>query len=236
MNQTWLRITDTNDNAPAPGSSGKDGKRAVRGRPRSSSKRTEILRIAQEQFLLNGYDGTSIDSIVEIIGGSKSTIYSHFGNKESLFAAVIQHSGHNSETPDFPLENGNVRDELIAFAQTRLRRVLSPLNIGIMRIVIAEAPRLSRIAALFYHNAPEPTYIALKTYLEDAVTRKVLAIDDIEEATDLFLGGLLQRDLLANLFDVKGSLSASEMLSKSEKITDRFLLQYSPETNSGAVS
>lgn len=234
MDQTWLKIAASDDDKSISGKN--SGKGAARGRPRSPDKRLEILRIAREQFLINGYDGTSIDSIVDIIGGSKSTIYSHFSNKESLFAAVVRHSGHMTDAPDFPVSNGDVRDELVAFAETRLRRVLSPLNIGIMRIVIAEAPRLPQIAELYYHNAPEPTYIALKAYFEEAVFQKKLIIDDIVEATDLFLGGLLQRHLLAHLFGIEDTLSASETRKKAEKMTDRFLRQYGPPTTKRPIS
>ncbi|MEP2990321.1 MAG: TetR/AcrR family transcriptional regulator [Parasphingorhabdus sp.] len=230
MDQAWLKISDAK-NDPDSGEGEKATEFSVtRGRRRSSIKRNEILQVAREQFLANGYDGTSIDSIVDIIGGSKSTIYSHFGNKESLFAAVIRNTGHTADAPDFPLINGNVRDELVAFAENRLRRVLSPLNIGIMRIVIAEAQRLPQIAELFYRNAPEPTYVSLRAYLEVAVARKQLAIDDIEEAADLFIGGLIQRHLLARLFCVEGALSVTDIQAKAERVVDLFISKHSLAT------
>lgn len=227
MNQTWLKIpNDEGRVATKEGEAVSNHK--TRGRRPSQIKRREILRVAREQFLANGYDGTSIDSIVDIVGGSKSTIYSHFGNKESLFGAVIRDTGHADTTPDFPLMNGIIRDELIAFAESRLKRVLSPLNIGIMRIVIAEAPRFTQIAELFYRNAPEPTYVALESYLTAAVKQQKLAIADVTQAAEFFLGGLIQRQLLAYLFGVENDHPISAIKAKASSSVDLFLAQYTP--------
>lgn len=236
MNQTWLKITDNHDDGDKANGSGKIKGKTARGRPRSQNKRAEILRVAREQFLANGYGGTSIDSIVDTIGGSKSTIYSHFRNKEALFAAMIKDTGHTADTPDFPLNNGIIRDELIAFAKNRLKRVLSPLNIAMMRIVIAEAPRLPQIAELFYRNAPEPTYIALRAYLDEAVARKNLTINNIGDAVDFFLGGLIQRHLLAHLFGIGGHLSEADIEAKAERAVDLFLSHHGPSSTESRQS
>ncbi len=200
---------------------------------RSRGKRADILHVAREQFLKYGFDGTSIDSIVEIVGGSKSTIYGYFGSKESLFAAVIRVAGHEPEAEDFPVSNGNVRDELIAFAQDRMRHVLSPLNIAMMRIVIAEADRFPQIAELFYNNAPQPTYDALRKYLVRSAEHGDLRMDDIDLATDLFLGGLLQHRLLKNLFGMKTDFSATAMKAAAEKLVDDFIRQHAANAGPG---
>lgn len=231
MSVTWLKFDD-------PKTEGMDGEpnsvgeaevsriSSTKRRTRSEAKKNEILEVAREQFLENGYAGTSIDSIVDILGGSKSTIYSHFSNKETLFAAVIRNLGHTPELPDFPVLDGNTRNELIAFAQDRQKRVLSRLNINIMRIVIAEAARQPNIAELYFSNAPEPTYRALKDYLKKAVARGDLAINDLNQAADEFLGGLLQHDILARLFGMKRDIAEAELNAKAQQMTDNFLTHY----------
>lgn len=238
MTATWLKLGEgeagdqgvLHASQPADSTeSDVSSKNSPKRQTRAKAKRDEIIKIARQQFLKNGFDGTSVDSIVDILGGSKSTIYNHFGNKEGLFAAVIRNFGHASNSLDFPLKNGSVRDELTAFALDRQKRVYSDLNISIMRIVIAEAARQPSIAELYFRNAPEPTYAVLQEYLEQATACGNLKIDDIEAATEEFLGGLLQRNILASLFGVAEKMSDQEMAEKAARLTDRFLARFSAD-------
>lgn len=235
MAVTWLKI---GEDGPAEQAASPDEKAEIsahshvspgnspRRQSRAKAKRDEIIKIARQQFLKNGFGGTSIDSIVEILGGSKSTIYNHFTNKEDLFAAVIRNFGHASNSLDFPVRNGNIRDELSAFAFDRQKRVFSNLNISIMRIVIAEAARQPSIAELYFRNAPEPTYAALRVYLKEAEERGDLVIADIDVAVEEFLGGLLQRNILASLFGVPETMTDADMKEKARRFANRFLERY----------
>lgn len=60
------------------------------GRPKDLAKRKAILEAAKTLFLSNGYDGSSMDAIAAEAGVSKLTVYSHFTDKEKLFAAAVQ--------------------------------------------------------------------------------------------------------------------------------------------------
>ena len=48
----------------------------ARGRKRSDVKRDRIVRSAAKLFLDKGYESVSINDIIEVVGGSKATIYS----------------------------------------------------------------------------------------------------------------------------------------------------------------
>ena len=236
MSVTWLKIDEA---SPVDGENGADNIESAPAEPRArdgrrtraEAKRNQILKVAREVFLKHGYAGTSVDSIVDILGGSKSTIYSHFGNKEGLFAAVIRQFGHDSALPDFPVADGDIRNELIAFAEDRIRRVFSSLNVDIMRIVIAEAARQPEIAELYYRNAPAPTYNAFGKYLSTAIERGDLEIDDTRRATDEFIGSLLMRGFLSHLFGVERDVTDEAVSAKAAEITDSFLARYGTQSS-----
>src|ERR1700719_5026602 len=61
-----------------------------RTRPRGEIRRSQILDAAVEVFLDNGYGAATIDLVVERAGASKATVYSFFGGKEGLFAAIVE--------------------------------------------------------------------------------------------------------------------------------------------------
>ena len=53
-----------------------------------TSKRDLILKTAHDLFLVQGFEGTSIDQIAEAAGVSRQTIYNNFDSKEALFKAI----------------------------------------------------------------------------------------------------------------------------------------------------
>ncbi len=57
---------------------------------KSEAKSTAILEGAMKEFLAHGYAATSMDRVAKEAGVSKATVYSHFGDKENLFSAMIQ--------------------------------------------------------------------------------------------------------------------------------------------------
>src|SRR5262245_49340147 len=60
------------------------------GRPKDLGKRAAILDAAKRLFLGQGFAGASMDQIASEAGVSKLTVYSHFGDKETLFAAAVR--------------------------------------------------------------------------------------------------------------------------------------------------
>lgn len=122
-----------------------------------SHKRDLILQSAEEEFLLHGFDGTSIDSIVREVGGSKSTVYSHFPDKTVLFAEAI--AGIRKEF-DFLLPYS--RNETVADARDLLElAVVEFLSIlfreramHLFRLMMAEAQRFPEVARQFWNEGP----------------------------------------------------------------------------------
>jgi TetR/AcrR family transcriptional regulator, transcriptional repressor for nem operon len=51
----------------------------------------EVLQKAKEVFHLKGYNGTSMDDLVQATGLSRSSMYDTFGDKHALFLKVLDH-------------------------------------------------------------------------------------------------------------------------------------------------
>src|SRR3954452_6647407 len=49
----------------------------------------DIARVAARLFATQGYEGTSVRTIVEAAGVTKPTLYYHFGSKEGLAQALL---------------------------------------------------------------------------------------------------------------------------------------------------
>src|ERR1700748_421772 len=60
-----------------------------RGRPRSFDE-TGALEKATQVFWSKGYDGVTIDDLVEGRGGGRPSLYSVFGDKRTIFLRVLR--------------------------------------------------------------------------------------------------------------------------------------------------
>jgi AcrR family transcriptional regulator len=62
---------------------------AERGRPRAFDKE-EVLDVAMQLFWNHGFDGTSMNDLIEAMGINRRSVYATFGNKEALFTAALE--------------------------------------------------------------------------------------------------------------------------------------------------
>ena len=56
----------------------------------AEERKNEIINAANELFALKGYDGTSVNDILEKVGIAKGTLYHHFKSKEDILDALIE--------------------------------------------------------------------------------------------------------------------------------------------------
>jgi AcrR family transcriptional regulator len=56
---------------------------------RGAITRTQLIDVATRLFAERGYEGTSIEAVLEEAGVSRGALYHHFASKEGLFEAVF---------------------------------------------------------------------------------------------------------------------------------------------------
>ena len=81
------------------------------GRPKDPGKRAAILDAAKRMFVSHGFERVSMDQIAAEAGVSKLTVYSHFGDKDRLFARVsYQHYTSEPERAPLPSQLAGTND------------------------------------------------------------------------------------------------------------------------------
>lgn len=196
----------------------------------SNTKRQHILAIATELFLEKGFSGASTSELLQRTGGSKTTIYSYFGDKAGLFTAVVDEMLVDSVSllGSLDLAELNVRGALMKIADQYLKVVLSERYIGLMRIVIAEVQRFPEIGEAFYEHGPGLSYKKFNRFLVERVDTQELEIEDTSRATDLFFGTLLHRELLSRIYGVKKT-ALRNRAGIAAAVTSEFLARYARE-------
>src|SRR5690606_16913121 len=122
------------------------------GRPKDPEKRAAILDAAKRLFVSQGYERVSMDQIAAEAGVSKLTVYSHFGDKESLFAeAVRAHCEQGMPTSLFVAEPDTpVRERLLAIGHAFFGMIMTPEAIAGHRILCSPQVASSGMPALFW--------------------------------------------------------------------------------------
>lgn len=122
---------------------------------RSAQRREEILATATEVFFAKGFSRTSIDDVLERIGGSKRTLYRHFPGKEALFTAIVTTFSDRASNFAPVTQSGELRPLLLELGQHYLENLLSKDVVAMFRMAVAEAPHFPEVTKVVYENGPK---------------------------------------------------------------------------------
>lgn len=197
---------------------------------RGRARLTKILEAATQLFLKVGYEQASIDSILLLSGGSKSTLYAYFPTKEDLFRCVIDKVVDNDIGAALEI-GGNARIVLTEFAVRRMRVVLSPRHRAVLGLVIAERERFPDLARIYFERGPRKSQQQLAAYLEMLKRHDVLAIDDATEAAELFVGMVFQRWQQQLFYVPLPTPSEAAVRAHAERVVTRFFAAYRSGTH-----
>lgn len=158
------------------------------GRPKSREKEADIRRAATDLFLAHGLRGTSMDAVAQAAGVSKQTVYSHFGSKEDLFAAVIEGKVQAYRLAGEELSDPQgLRAELETIGERFVELLFDDEVTAMFRVVIGESVTHPQIARLFHAAGPERTIEALARRLSLYVASGELRVASEREAAVTFL-------------------------------------------------
>jgi TetR/AcrR family transcriptional repressor of mexJK operon len=176
-------IASRPSNAPA------EPAKAGPGRPKDLGKRAAIMEVAKRLFIQSGFDGVSMDQIAAEAGVSKLTVYSHFGDKESLFSAAIRAKCEEQLPSALFLSEleGSLREQMTVIARAFLALITSDEAIAIHRMMMAPGTGDSVVRELFWQAGPQQVKDVFSEFLRGHVARGELDIADVPRAASQFL-------------------------------------------------
>lgn len=204
------------------------GKPGAPGRPKDPSKGAAILEAAKKLFVEQGFEGVSMDQIAAAAGVSKLTVYSHYGDKESLFSAAIAAKCEEQLSQGlFTIDHDKpLRELLLGIGRAFLGLCLSDDAIAVHRIVTAQttAPKLGR---LFWEAGPRRVQLAMEDLLREEIAAGQLDIPDVHRACSQFFC-LLKGEPHMLMLCGYDAPSAEEAEAHVQACVDMFLRAYAP--------
>jgi len=171
-------------------------------RSKSEVKTEAILQGAMSEFLANGYAATSMDKVAKTAGVSKATVYSHFGDKEGLFSAVIQDLAEDKFQTVMGLEKqqslkGDPQEILSAMATRMLKNAKEDRAFhDFIRIIIGESGRFPELAKVYVNNLAKP---AIETLTKFFTSHPELELADPEATVRVMMGTLIYYIMLQEM-------------------------------------
>ena len=205
-------------------------KPASPGRPKDLGKRAAVLEAAKRMFVAQGFDGVSMDQIASDAGVSKLTVYSHFGDKDALFAAAIAATCEEVLPEELfaPAPAGTLREQLRSIGQAFFDLIISDEAISMHRLMNTPGTAENAMRELFWNAGPQRLQAAFARFLQPHVDAGRLRIDDIPLAASQFfclLKGELHPMMACGLCRQPGE---SEVARHVDATVDLFLRAHAP--------
>ena len=207
-------------------------RRSRPGRPRrgeGEARRAAVLDAAFELLVERGYAGCTTSAIAQRAGASKETLYSWFGDKAGLFAALIERQAEatNARVQAALAGDGDVRTTLTDFAGGLLRLLLGERSVAINRAAIAELSTAPELAQRLLAHGRHRTGPLVESYLARQARLGRLRVDDPADAFRL-LYGLIVQDSQIRVLLGEPPLGPAAITERAATAVDQFLTLTAP--------
>src|SRR5262245_50407029 len=165
----------------------------------TEARRERMVRMAAPLFLKNGYDNVSIDDIIDVVGGSKATIYAWFGGKEGLFEAVVRQECQDVTMAIHVDAAGSLEAQLTEIGHSFLAMVLSPAILEFHRLMVSIGRKFPEIGRLFYETGPASAYGIVAAWIARQQKDGRIIAEDPYRLAVLFLDMLIGEHQLGRL-------------------------------------
>lgn len=203
---------------------------------RMRRSRGKILAAAEEEFLRNGFLGTSMDAVAERAGVSKQTVYAHFRSKEALFIEIVEAltgpAAHAlREDVEEPFDDRPVAAFLLELAIDQLTVVMTPRLMRLRRMVIGEVERFPDLGRALFENGPRKSINKLaRAFAHYTRIGQLAAPDPVAAATQfnwLLMGAPTNAAMLLGDVGIPDRAALEAHARESVRI---FLCAYGPES------
>ncbi len=168
------------------------------------TKHELIVAAARKLFVTEGFGAISMDAIAAEAGVSKRTVYSHFADKETLFAEVMGDICRAFGGPDLGEAPPTDAPEAVlkAVGHMLLARILSDHGRAVLRTVLAESAQFPELGKTFWGAGPNRVKEYLAAYFVALNQRGMMSVPDADLAALHFIGLVTGPYLLPQLLGV----------------------------------
>jgi len=205
-------------------------------------RREAILVAALHVFGRDGFSDGNLDDVARLAGVAKPTVYNHFGDKQSLFAATVARASAQANervlgvVGSLDLHPLDLRHELERLGRALVGCVSSEDGAALMRLMFGERSRFPELLDGIRNGNRAATVDALAGRLAQLATAGYLTLGDAQRAARQFMS-LVTDDALSDSGFGGRTLGADELEETVRAGVDTFLAAFgaAPEPRGGTA-
>jgi AcrR family transcriptional regulator len=194
----------------------------------TARNREAILDAAAALFLETGYDRTSLARVAERAGISRATLFKQFPTKAELFEATVLAAGAPPDAEPVDPPTDDFLAGLVQLGRAYADLLDDPRMTGLMRTIIAEAPRFPELRARTFDFGTLPVLRTLRGYLGDATRAGTADVDDPDVASAQLLGMIASAVFWPRLVHGTWSITDEERLAAVDEAARTIAARYGP--------
>lgn len=161
--------------------------------------RQRILQAAAMVFAEKGYARATTRSLAAAAGVNEVTLFRHFGNKQNLFAAVMNQFGGPALSTAMEMELGGDYRKNLTMVGTRLLQLLLERK-DALRLMLCEATHFPEVQAVMVQN-PRRIRRMLAAYLQQQIEQGRVRPMHPEAMAQAFTGMLFSYAIVEGFFE-----------------------------------
>ncbi|WP_316978193.1 TetR/AcrR family transcriptional regulator [Shumkonia mesophila] len=205
--------------------------------PRGQARRRRLLEAAIRLFDEKGFEATTLADLVNEAGGSRTSLYEYFGDKEGLLRAVTVEQSDRLLSDLAALRPDSSMAPDVALKRMGLRFVeglMDEETMAVLRILIAEGSKFPEIGKFVLRRGPDSVIERTAEYLLELAEAGKLRIDHPQEAARAFTGLLIGNILLRRLISPTSGMSREDLEKHVNRSVEIFLTGVGLRTDGAA--
>lgn len=201
---------------------------------RRAAREAQILDAAFAELLERGYRGTTMLAVAKRAGASKETLYSWYGDKQGLFAALVRSNAASIEAllSDALAKEADPQKTLQKLGPLLLDLLLGERAVAINRAAAADVAEGGALGKALAESGRERVLPLICQVLLQARAAGFLDVQDVKEAAEAYLGLLLGDLPVRRIIGVAAQPSKAEQAARAEAALTRFLRLHAAESSS----
>jgi AcrR family transcriptional regulator len=182
----------------------------------------QLISAAEDIFLQKGYHTATMSDVAKAAGMSKKTVYQLIESKAELFALLLTHYQSLLNFPETK-QGWTVRDILAENVLCLARFLLSPDQIAIIRLIMAEYTHSPNLGRLFHRRQVSKAKLRLETCLFEIGAGRGLSLKDAREMAAMLFGMAIGEFHISALIGYSSAPSKAVLEARVRRAVDIFL-------------
>ena len=184
-----------------------------------------MLDAAAALFAEKGFERTSLSDIIERSGGSRTTLYQMFGDKEGLFEAMVSEACKKVVAPleETAIEGRSPEDVLLNFGYHIAEYATAIETQALIKILAVDGHRLPHIIENFFGHGFDLVRKRMTIYMEGLARDPRYDVPEPEIMAILFLSMVDGQNMFRRVYDAPGQNTKEQDRKRVEIATDVLL-------------